>query len=50
MSLVERAEALQTEAQELFTQLDLGTAFPWQSRPTTHGMLRSPYGWTGLLD
>lgn len=30
MSLVERAEALQTEAQELFTQLDLGTAFPWQ--------------------
>jgi hypothetical protein len=30
MTLVERADALQAEAQELFAQLDLGTAFPWQ--------------------
>jgi hypothetical protein len=30
MSLVERAEALQAEAQELYRRLDLGTAFPWQ--------------------
>ncbi|MEV5960343.1 hypothetical protein AB0L70_01185 [Kribbella sp. NPDC051952] len=29
MSLVERAKALQTEAQDLFHHLDLGTAFPW---------------------
>ncbi|TCC55878.1 hypothetical protein E0H73_34700 [Kribbella pittospori] len=30
MSLVERAQALQAEAQQLFTRLDLQTAFPWQ--------------------
>lgn len=30
MSLVDQAQALQAEAQSLFTQLDLGTAFPWQ--------------------
>ncbi|MER7251019.1 hypothetical protein [Kribbella sp. NPDC000426] len=30
MSLVDDAQALQAEAQSLFTQLDLGTAFPWQ--------------------
>ncbi|WP_327638571.1 hypothetical protein OHB24_09425 [Kribbella sp. NBC_00482] len=30
MSLVDRAHALQTEAQQLFTRLDLGTAFPWE--------------------
>jgi hypothetical protein len=30
MSLLERAEALQAEAQELFDRLDLGTAFPWE--------------------
>jgi hypothetical protein len=30
MSLVERAQALQAEAQELYARLDLGTAFPWQ--------------------
>ncbi|MFI5729763.1 hypothetical protein ACIA49_06535 [Kribbella sp. NPDC051587] len=29
MSLEGRAHALQTEAHELFTTLDLGTAFPW---------------------
>jgi hypothetical protein len=28
MSLAHHAETLQAEAQELFTQLDLGTAFP----------------------
>ncbi|TCC11470.1 hypothetical protein [Kribbella soli] len=30
MNLVERAQALQAEAQQLFTRLDLGTAFPWK--------------------
>jgi hypothetical protein len=30
MSLVERAQALQAEAQQLFTRLDLPTAFRWQ--------------------
>ncbi|MEV0793526.1 hypothetical protein [Kribbella sp. NPDC050459] len=30
MSLVDRAEALQAEAQALYRALDLGTAFPWQ--------------------
>ncbi|WP_410786507.1 hypothetical protein [Kribbella sp. C-35] len=30
MSLVDRAQALQAEAQQLFTQLDLGSAFPWE--------------------
>jgi hypothetical protein len=30
MSLVERAQILQAEAQALFTHLDLGTAFPWK--------------------
>ncbi|TCC20791.1 hypothetical protein [Kribbella speibonae] len=30
MSLVEQAQALQAEAQELYKLLDLGTAFPWQ--------------------
>lgn len=30
MSLVERAQALQAEAQALYHSLDLGTAFPWQ--------------------
>ncbi|WP_134129774.1 hypothetical protein [Kribbella pratensis] len=30
MDLVERAQALQAEAQELYRLLDLGTAFPWQ--------------------
>jgi hypothetical protein len=30
MTLVEQAQALQAEAQELFAQLDLGSAFPWQ--------------------
>lgn len=30
MSLVERAQALQAEAWQLFTRLDLGTAFPWE--------------------
>ncbi|GAA1714153.1 hypothetical protein GCM10009745_73000 [Kribbella yunnanensis] len=29
MSLVESAQALQSEAHELFDRLDLGTAFPW---------------------
>ncbi|MET9275621.1 hypothetical protein [Kribbella sp. NPDC003557] len=28
--LVERAQALQAEAQDLYHHLDLGTAFPWQ--------------------
>ncbi|MFF1823773.1 hypothetical protein ACFVWG_41115 [Kribbella sp. NPDC058245] len=31
MALTDRAHALQTEAHELFAQLDLGTAFPWSS-------------------
>ncbi|MGW5192429.1 hypothetical protein ACWEOO_24510 [Kribbella sp. NPDC004138] len=30
MSLVDRAETLQAEAQALYRALDLGTAFPWQ--------------------
>ena len=30
MSLVDRAEVLQAEAQALYRDLDLGTAFPWQ--------------------
>lgn len=30
MSLVEQAQALQAEAQELYKLLDLGTAFPWE--------------------
>ncbi|TCC53244.1 hypothetical protein E0H75_05895 [Kribbella capetownensis] len=30
MSLVERAQALQAEAQQLLERLDLQTAFPWQ--------------------
>jgi hypothetical protein len=30
MDLVERAHALQAEAQELYHLLDLGTAFPWE--------------------
>jgi len=30
MSLVERAQSLQAEAQELYHLLDLGTAFPWE--------------------
>ncbi|RZT12834.1 hypothetical protein EV649_7202 [Kribbella sp. VKM Ac-2569] len=30
MSLVERAQSLQAEAQELYQLLDLGAAFPWK--------------------
>ena len=30
MDLVERAHALQAEAQELYQHLDLGSAFPWE--------------------
>ncbi len=48
MSLADRAHALQSEAHELFAQLDLGTAFPWQ--PTMIGSARSGLMVTRDLD
>ncbi|GAA0577138.1 hypothetical protein HPO96_14930 [Kribbella sandramycini] len=48
MELVEQAAALHAEAQELYTQLDLGTAFPWQ--PTLIGSARSGLMVTRDLD
>jgi hypothetical protein len=48
MSLEGRAHALQTEAHELFTRLDLGTAFPWP--PMLIGSARSGLMVTRDLD
>ncbi|TDD57931.1 hypothetical protein E1263_21400 [Kribbella antibiotica] len=48
MSLADRAHTLQSEAHQLFTELDLGTAFPWP--PTLIGSARSGLMATRDLD
>ncbi|MFK4083027.1 hypothetical protein ACI2LF_02890 [Kribbella sp. NPDC020789] len=48
MSLVDRAHTLQTQAHDLFTELDLGTAFPWP--PTMIGSALSGLMVTRDLD